>query len=88
MNTTHHCDLHVFSAALADDVHSTAGGHAAHFANVNQYSPFFSQERAPTSVSELLQAGKHAYHDRKEPPLTAQQVQHHVGPYMTAVTDT
>eukprot|EP00879_Flechtneria_rotunda_P031515 GHRR01034434.1.p1 GENE.GHRR01034434.1~~GHRR01034434.1.p1 ORF type:complete len:600 (+),score=162.71 GHRR01034434.1:561-2360(+) len=27
------------------------GGHAAHFANVDQYSPFFSQERAPTSVA-------------------------------------
>ena len=27
------------------------GGHAAHFANVAQPSPFFSQERAPTSVA-------------------------------------
>eukprot|EP00877_Chromochloris_zofingiensis_P006150 jgi/Chrzof1/1789/Cz10g21060.t1 len=27
------------------------GGHAAHFANIDQYSPFFSQERAPTSVA-------------------------------------
>ncbi len=27
------------------------GGHAAHFANVLQHSPFFSQERAPTSVA-------------------------------------
>ncbi|KAF8067346.1 pam-b [Scenedesmus sp. PABB004] len=27
------------------------GGHAAHFANVQQRSPFFSQERAPTSVA-------------------------------------
>ncbi|GBF88826.1 oligoendopeptidase f [Raphidocelis subcapitata] len=27
------------------------GGHAAHFANVDQHSPFFSQERAPTSVA-------------------------------------
>lgn len=27
------------------------GGHAAHFANVLQRSPFFSQERAPTSVA-------------------------------------
>ena len=27
------------------------GGHAAHFANVEQPSPFFSQERAPMSVS-------------------------------------
>ncbi|KAJ3108082.1 hypothetical protein HDU97_002317 [Phlyctochytrium planicorne] len=26
------------------------GGHAAHFANVNQGSPLFSQERAPTSI--------------------------------------
>ena len=29
----------------------TAGGHAAHFANIDQHSPFFSQERAPTSVA-------------------------------------
>lgn len=28
-----------------------AGGHAAHFANIDQHSPFFSQERAPTSVA-------------------------------------
>ncbi|KAI3435664.1 hypothetical protein D9Q98_001722 [Chlorella vulgaris] len=27
------------------------GGHAAHFANVLQHSPLFSQERAPTSVA-------------------------------------
>eukprot|EP00873_Tetraselmis_striata_P035130 jgi/Tetstr1/455394/TSEL_042226.t1 len=27
------------------------GGHAAHFANIDQASPFFSQERAPTSVA-------------------------------------
>jgi len=27
------------------------GGHAAHFANIDQGSPFFSQERAPTSVA-------------------------------------
>ena len=27
------------------------GGHAAHFANIRQHSPFFSQERAPTSVA-------------------------------------
>ncbi len=27
------------------------GGHAAHFANIDQHSPFFSQERAPTSVA-------------------------------------
>jgi hypothetical protein len=27
------------------------GGHAAHLANVDQRSPFFSQERAPTSVA-------------------------------------
>ena len=27
------------------------GGHAAHFANVKQASPLFSQERAPTSVA-------------------------------------
>ena len=27
------------------------GGHAAHFANINQPSPFFSQERAPMSVA-------------------------------------
>eukprot|EP00197_Chlamydomonas_leiostraca_P012787 CAMPEP_0202859018 /NCGR_PEP_ID=MMETSP1391-20130828/1317_1 /ASSEMBLY_ACC=CAM_ASM_000867 /TAXON_ID=1034604 /ORGANISM="Chlamydomonas leiostraca, Strain SAG 11-49" /LENGTH=626 /DNA_ID=CAMNT_0049538015 /DNA_START=77 /DNA_END=1957 /DNA_ORIENTATION=- len=27
------------------------GGHAAHFANITQASPFFSQERAPTSVA-------------------------------------
>jgi oligoendopeptidase F len=27
------------------------GGHAAHFANIRQESPFFSQERAPTSVA-------------------------------------
>jgi hypothetical protein len=27
------------------------GGHAAHFANVDQASPLFSQERAPTSVA-------------------------------------
>jgi len=27
------------------------GGHAAHFANIVQPSPFFSQERAPTSVA-------------------------------------
>ncbi|KAJ9524541.1 hypothetical protein QJQ45_024105 [Haematococcus lacustris] len=27
------------------------GGHAAHFANIVQHSPFFSQERAPTSVA-------------------------------------
>lgn len=27
------------------------GGHAAHFANVDQFSPLFSQERAPTSVA-------------------------------------
>ncbi|KAG2444565.1 hypothetical protein HXX76_001310 [Chlamydomonas incerta] len=27
------------------------GGHAAHFANIDQPSPFFSQERAPTSVA-------------------------------------
>ena len=28
-----------------------AGGHAAHFANIDQCSPMFSQERAPTSVA-------------------------------------
>ena len=28
-----------------------AGGHAAHFANIDQGSPMFSQERAPTSVA-------------------------------------
>jgi hypothetical protein len=28
-----------------------AGGHAAHFANIDQASPMFSQERAPTSVA-------------------------------------
>ena len=27
------------------------GGHAAHFANIEQGSPLFSQERAPFSVS-------------------------------------
>lgn len=27
------------------------GGHAAHLANVDQPSPLFSQERAPTSVA-------------------------------------
>lgn len=27
------------------------GGHAAHFANIDQGSPLFSQERAPTSVA-------------------------------------
>lgn len=27
-----------------------AGGHAAHMANIDQHSPFFSQERAPMSV--------------------------------------
>ena len=26
-------------------------GHAAHFANIDQPSPLFSQERAPTSVA-------------------------------------
>jgi hypothetical protein len=35
-------------SALATLMHE--GGHAAHFANVSQGSPFFSQERAPTSV--------------------------------------
>lgn len=35
--------------ALATLMHE--GGHAAHFANVNQGSPLFSQERAPTSVA-------------------------------------
>ena len=29
----------------------SAGGHAAHFANIDQGSPMFSQERAPTSVA-------------------------------------
>ena len=32
-------------------------GHAAHFANIAQRSPLFSQERAPTSVAY---AEKHA----------------------------
>jgi oligoendopeptidase F len=27
------------------------GGHAAHFANIVQPSPLFSQERAPTSIA-------------------------------------
>jgi hypothetical protein len=36
-------------SALATLMHE--GGHAAHFANVRQGSPFFSQERAPTSVA-------------------------------------
>jgi hypothetical protein len=36
-------------SALATLMHE--GGHAAHFANVAQPSPFFSQERAPTSVA-------------------------------------
>ena len=35
--------------ALATLLHE--GGHAAHFANIEQDSPFFSQERAPTSVA-------------------------------------
>ncbi|GIL49198.1 hypothetical protein Vafri_5347 [Volvox africanus] len=35
--------------ALATLLHE--GGHAAHFANIDQPSPFFSQERAPTSVA-------------------------------------
>lgn len=33
------------------DVCVDAGGHAAHFANIDQGSPMFSQERAPTSVA-------------------------------------
>jgi Zn-dependent oligopeptidase len=37
------------ASALATLMHE--GGHAAHFANVAQPSPFFSQERAPTSVA-------------------------------------
>lgn len=36
--------------ALSHGAHC-AGGHAAHFANIDQGSPFFSQERAPTSVA-------------------------------------
>eukprot|EP00238_Polyblepharides_amylifera_P000408 CAMPEP_0196573684 /NCGR_PEP_ID=MMETSP1081-20130531/3543_1 /TAXON_ID=36882 /ORGANISM="Pyramimonas amylifera, Strain CCMP720" /LENGTH=627 /DNA_ID=CAMNT_0041891487 /DNA_START=175 /DNA_END=2058 /DNA_ORIENTATION=+ len=36
-------------SALATLMHE--GGHAAHFANIEQGSPFFSQERAPTSVA-------------------------------------
>ncbi|GFR51274.1 hypothetical protein Agub_g13582 [Astrephomene gubernaculifera] len=35
--------------ALATLLHE--GGHAAHFANIDQPSPFFGQERAPTSVA-------------------------------------
>lgn len=34
------------------------GGHAAHFANVLQRSPFFSQERAPTSVAYAGERGR------------------------------
>lgn len=34
------------------------GGHAAHFANVLQRSPFFSQERAPTSVAYAGEPGR------------------------------
>jgi len=37
------------STALTTLMHE--GGHAAHFANITQGSPFFSQERAPTSVA-------------------------------------
>lgn len=37
--------------ALCFSPTSLTGGHAAHFANVQQRSPLFSQERAPTSVA-------------------------------------
>ena len=37
------------ATALSTLLHE--GGHAAHFANILQDSPFFSQERAPTSVA-------------------------------------
>lgn len=30
---------------------AVSGGHAAHFANIDQPSPLFSQERAPMSVA-------------------------------------
>lgn len=35
--------------AIATLLHE--GGHAAHFSNIKQASPFFSQERAPMSVA-------------------------------------
>lgn len=57
------------------------GGHAAHFANVTQNSPLFSQERAPTSVayaenqsmfldslvSDAAWMGKYAYSREGQP---------------------
>ena len=41
----------VGSGAIALKTLMHEGGHAAHFANVTQPSPFHSQERAPTSVA-------------------------------------
>lgn len=37
--------------AVSSGMQCSAGGHAAHFANIDQGSPMFSQERAPTSVA-------------------------------------
>lgn len=39
------------SGVVCDALQCSAGGHAAHFANIDQGSPMFSQERAPTSVA-------------------------------------
>ena len=36
---------------MLNEASSGTGGHAAHFANIDQGSPMFSQERAPTSVA-------------------------------------
>lgn len=87
-----HCssyDADSFSAALTDHVQSIAGGHAAHFANVNQYSPFFSQERAPTSVSDSLltrfwHKTAHWKFTVEELRIVALEEHHHAGLRLTA----
>lgn len=43
--------MQVGSGKTALDTLLHEGGHAAHFANIEQNSPFFSQERAPMSVA-------------------------------------
>ena len=45
LSTCRHCCIYDIYACVV------IGGHAAHFANIDQHSPFFSQERAPTSVA-------------------------------------
>ena len=43
--------IQYFNVYITQKQNDHAGGHAAHFANIDQGSPMFSQERAPTSVA-------------------------------------